>query len=198
MPTIFKIYLKADEGAVLRGRVTSADVPIDQVKNAVEYAKQYREAIASYAPFTRIDLTINSAGGLMDSALGLADALESFGRPVRVLITGNCHSAATMIAFNPCTESVHIVPGGSILVHMPKLSKYKNLNGVWSVVSRLGSASTIHLMQATYVSKTGHPRREVRGWMEESRRFTAQEAVDVGLADGIIEQWKWETGGDAP
>lgn len=194
MPNIFKLHLLKKPGGVLQARVDTATVKPNQVKNAVEYAKQYKEGMAPYAPFTRIDLLIDCAGGAVESALGLADALESFDRPVRVLITGQCSSAATLVAYNPRTESVSIVPGGYIVIHMPKIDRYTNRKGVWSVVSRLGNASTVHLMQATYASKTGRPRKTVREWMEQERRFNAQEAVDAGLADGIEQRWTWEKG----
>lgn len=192
MPSVFKINLLKKPGGALRVRVSSTTVKPNEVKNAFEYAKLFRAMIEPFAPITRIDLLIDCAGGAVESALGLSDALESLDRPVRVLITGQCASAATLVAYNPCTESVHIVPGGSILIHLPQIDRYKKQGGVWSVVSRLGNASTIHFMQATYASKTGQPRKTVRAWMEEGRRFTAQEAVAEHLADGIMQQWEWE------
>ena len=179
----FKLHLNKLPGGALQGRVTAAPAKGDRPSQ--DYAREFRAQLQAYAPFTRLDLLIDCAGGYVNSALGLSDAIDGFKRPVRVLITGLCWSAATLVAYTPQTVSVHIVPGGSVKVHMPKAEK-------GGLFARLSSGAVVKFMAKTYASKTGKPRKTVRAWMEEGKRFTAEEAVAERLADGIVAQWEWE------
>lgn len=196
MPSILKLSLKKLPGGVLQGRITSVPVSDPKaVKTGPEYAKMYRAALDQLMPIVRLDLIIDSPGGAVESAIGLADALDAIDRPIRVLIAGRCCSGATLpVYYCDNVESVSITPTGSIMVHMPKIERYSRKRGstIWNVVERMGNASTAHLFIGAYAARTKQHKRTIREWMENGTTFSPEQAVAAGLADRIVERHIWE------
>lgn len=190
MPSVLKLSMLRRPGGVVLGKLTSVPITPKQVRNGYDYAKQYRDGLERLMPFTRLDLVIDSSGGLVESACGLLDALEDLDRPVRVLIDGVCYSAATLVAV--CAKETCITPGSRIMIHTPRLASYKKAEGIWSPVTKLGNLATARTFSQAYHDKTGQPRQLIKEWMKAERTFTAQEAVDAGFCDRIMNRWEWE------
>lgn len=194
MPSVLKLSLMKKPGGVVQGRIISVSIKPDQVQNAYDYAKLYRAQLEALVPFVRLDLIIDSHGGLTESALGMLDVLEGLDRPIRVLIDGQCSSAATLIAFGAVVGEVCITPGSSVYVHLPKIGQYKREGGVWTVMRKLGTMSSLHLFAGTYAARSRQSKQVWKRYMEEGATFRAQEAISVGLCDRIMDRWIWEAG----
>lgn len=192
MPYVLKVSCMKRPGGAVQAKVTSIEIRPTQSKTAYEYAKKYREMFRSLMPFTRLDLIIDSNGGLTESACGLLDVLEELDRPIRVLIDGRCSSCATLVAFGAVVREACITPGSSVYVHMPKVAQYRREGGVWTVMRKLGSMSSYHLFAGTYAARSKQPKKVWKQYMQDGTTFKAQEAVDIGLCARITQRWEWE------
>lgn len=185
MPKELKWSLLKRPGGVVQATVTSVEKPPDKLlKNAYEYESRFRKELAAVYPFTRLDLIIDSNGGAVSSACGISAAVLAAKRPVRVLIDGECGSAATLVAYGTGGK-VYITPRSHIMIHMPKVVVCKRSGGIWSFFDKIGKTSTINYMLCLYRHKTRRPKAELRKMLRESRRFSSTEAVMMNFADAI-------------
>lgn len=192
MPSILKLTLRRQRDNIVQGRLTSVDVDMKQVLNGHEYSRRYLSGLRQVMPIARLDLIIDSPGGMAESAIGLVDALEELEIPVRVLIEGQCASAATLVAFSHVVNHVDISPVGSVYVHEPKLASYRRQNGVWQVAYKLGNLTTAALFTGTYAARTGKPKRVCKEWLKTGARFTAEQAVEAGFCERVVMRYQWE------
>lgn len=192
MPSVLKLSLLKKPGGVVQGRITSVSIKPNEAMNAFEYAKIYREQLEALMPMVRLDLIIDSRGGLAESACGLLDVLEDLDRPIRVLIDGQCSSAATLIAFGAVVGDVSITPNSYVYVHMPTVGRYKQEGGIWTAMKRLGTLTCAHLFMGTYAARSKQSKRIWKQYMVEGTTFKAPDAVAVGLCDRVLERWRWE------
>jgi len=166
--------------------INSGERPPDKLANSYTYENRFRKSLQKYGEIKKIDLIINSPGGVIDSAFGILAGLYDLKKcNGRVLIDNYAGSAATVVAFG-CKAPVYIVPTGRIKVHLPKAMVMANKGGIWTTYQKLSKLSTVNMITAVYRGKCHKKRSEIRKWMEESRCFTALEAMEAGLVDGVM------------
>ena len=187
----------------VRATVTSVDKPIEHMqRNRREYYERYRKYTkqSGVADADEVQVIINSPGGRVDSAIGITTALCMHKKPMRVLIDGTCCSAATLLLELPAP--VYITPYSKILLHSPMRMRYKReKDGTYNMVNaekyglRLVKA---YMTEAVRIrcKRTKHKvrKRTIREWIENGKWFSAQEAVEAGLCDGIMTRDEFERG----
>lgn len=181
--------------------ISSVGKPPNQVFRGRNARKEYyekfkRHLLAAGDDYQSAVIYINSQGGSIDSAYGMVCALHDVliaKINVTVLITGTCGSAATMIL--GCGWPVYIRPTARVYIHCGRRTKYRKTGGEWEEVGRRpGSRWNRAVLRDVYVrrirkwSKKKISRKQVKDWMNEGKWFSAEEAVEVGLCDGI---WKF-------
>jgi len=128
------------------------------------------------------DLTIylNSPGGLVFDAEGIASAIRARSGKTTVVIAGMAMSSATIIA---CAATECVISSGSIvMIHEPGVSLFAaNSDGLASAanIQRLVTDTYV----TAYVQKTGKPEAQIREWMKAETYFGPDEAVEAGFAD---------------
>ena len=173
--------------------ITSIDKDMRQVlKQPRDYYQKYREQIRAAGEIREVDVIINSPGGAVASAMGLTYALQDIPEG-RILINGFCGSAATLIAFGT-SDRVYITPDSRVYIHMPIRKVATRKDGKWTLPERIAKASTTNILLTAYRGKTHRRRHELRKWMEEGKRMTAQEAVELGFCDRIMTRAEFEKG----
>lgn len=188
----------------IRVTVTSVSKPVEKLMgNRREYYNRFMRHLQKAGEYEDIRIIINSTGGSLASACGMLQALGmagAKGKKMRILISGRCDSAATMLLKLPFP--VYITPTSSIYIHMPNNARYKKeKGGGFSMVSlkRMDKEAAVGAMEGAYIHRCKSngkkkKRKEIRAMMEEGRRFTPQAAVEYGLADGIMTAAEFEKG----
>lgn len=201
MPKELKWSILKRPGGVLQAMITSAEVPPDKLlRDACEYQRRYREALKQAGPFDRLDIIIDSPGGAISSAAGMtsaiAEAVKAYRASVRVLIDGQCSSAASQMIYELPFKGlkVYMTERSRILVHMPKAETWTRSGGSWSCVTKVAKYLTTCTMISVYKARTRQPRSVIRKWMQESKVFRPREAVEVGFADGIMTLAEFQRG----
>lgn len=143
-----------------------------------------------------LKLILKSPGGSVIEGFAMADMLAAHGAEVEIIGTGIVGSIATMIFAAGTKGKRKLTNNAFFMIHKPS-------SGIGGTADDLRSeAKILDTMDSRIVSnyvdliesneKLINGSREetaeqVRAWMAEEKWFSAQEAVVVGLADGIAE-----------
>ncbi len=169
---------------LLRDRIIFIGTPInDQVANLVVAQMLY---LQSEDPEKPISLYINCPGGVIYHGLAIYDTMRHVQAPVHTYAVGVTASMGTVLLASGDEghryalphATVHMHPaGGSAQGYAPDVEiQYKELKRVEDLLHRLLSRHT------------GQPVEQIAADFERDRFMTAQEAVDYGLVDTILQQ----------
>ena len=135
-------------------------------------------------PEQEITMYINSPGGEVDSGLALYDVMRAIRCPIRTVCTGTAASMAAILFLSGNQRDM--LPHSKVMIHDPLIS-----GGVGGSALKLDSIAK-NIMQtrqtiAEIISEhTGKSLEEVLSKTASDSYFDAKEAVEWGLADGII------------
>lgn len=131
-----------------------------------------------------VKVFLHSPGGYMDSGMMIYDAIQTAGLPVEVCCIGEAYSMAALI-LSCGTHGRYILPHGRVMLHEPMVSceiggKSSSLQAVSDALLRRKQE-----MNGLLAKHTGQSVETLSSITSAERFFTAQEAVEFGLADGI-------------
>ena len=136
-------------------------------------------------PQAEITMFINSPGGEVSSGLALYDVMQGLTCPIRTVCLGTAASmGAVLFAAGNQRE---ILPHGRVMIHDPLLS-----GGVGGSALKIQeiSANLLKVREETGRILARHTGKSLEEIFEKTARdawFTAEEAVEFGLADRIIQ-----------
>ena len=147
--------------------------------------KEFLDEFRAIPEDNELEISINSFGGSVYTALSIYALLKAHKGAITFRVDGTAMSAATIITSVPNAKVV--MPKGSMMMI------HKVSSGVW------GDADDMRKMAADmekleeniiniYAEKTGKDVEEIREKVNAESYFTAEEAVEFGLADEIDEQ----------
>lgn len=145
-------------------------------------AQQFAQELSGIKAGT-IHLRINSPGGDVWDARAMMTALRQHSAKVVAHIDGVAASAATMLAM--AADEVEITRGAEFMIHNAWTIALGNRNDFLLVAERLEKVDSEILND--YVARTGRERDELAGWMDAETWFSAEEAVENGFADRVVE-----------
>ena len=126
---------------------------------------------------------INSYGGDIYEGLAIMNALRSHDGEVTARVEGLAASAASIIAIGGA-DRVEMTTGAELMVHLPWVETPGNPDELRKTADDLDR--TARSMADLYAEKAGG---EPDVWLDMMRAetwFSAQEAVDAGLADAVV------------
>jgi ATP-dependent protease ClpP protease subunit len=150
----------------------------DEGVGAKQFAKDLREIKAS-----RIELHINSPGGFAFDGVTMYNALRDHDAFVAVTVDGMAASAASIIAM--AGDEVTMNRASEMMVHDASGLCYGQARDMEEMREFLDGISDD--IAAIYADRAGGTKAEWREIMHGETWFSAQEAVDAGLADRIVE-----------
>lgn len=130
-----------------------------------------------------IDVEINSPGGDVYDALAIYNALAQHEADVNVTITGLAASAASFIA--QAGDDVAIMRNAEMMIHDAVGLCVGNASDMGEMVENLNRASDN--IADIYAQRADGDKAKFRELMQAETWFNAQEAVDAGLADRVLD-----------
>lgn len=133
-------------------------------------------------PPTPIWLHIHSEGGDVFAGLAVADQIKQIKTPIYSIVEGFCASAGTLISL-ACTRR-YIQPSAFMLIHQ--------LSGIsWGTFEELKDDMHIRemlmdLLTQFYLERTKIPVEQISALLQRNSWFSAEQCVDLGLADEIL------------
>jgi ATP-dependent Clp protease protease subunit len=169
---------------LLRDRIIFIGTPInDQVANLVVAQLLYLQSEDAERP---ISLYINCPGGVIYHGLAIYDTMRHVQAPVHTYAVGVTASMGTVLLASGDAghryalphATVHMHPaGGSAQGYAPDVEiQYKELKRVEDLLHKLLS------------KHTGQTAEQIASDFERDRFMTAEEAVEYGLVDQILER----------
>lgn len=135
-----------------------------------------------------ITLLINSSGGNINQGLALCDAIELSTAPIRTIAIGTVASMATVIFASGAIGRREIYPSARIMMHDPRVvgnSGVITVNDALELGKNL--KETKELINKRISSRTGKTLEKVNEDSSYDHYFNAEEAIEYGLGDRIIE-----------
>lgn len=141
-----------------------------------------------------VKIRMNSGGGSAFEGATIGNLLSASPARVEVDILALSASAASIIAM--AADEIRIAENAVMMIH----DAWTSTNG--GVEEHEASAQLLRAINdgaaQTYARRSGKPAEEMRDLMAKETWFTAQEAVEIGLADKVVpgksiqQAWDWD------
>ncbi|WP_051814525.1 head maturation protease, ClpP-related [Streptomyces iakyrus] len=157
------------------------------------YAEDFdAELKAITAP--KLTVRVNSPGGSVTEGIAIASALRAHPAEITVRVDGIAASIASVIAM--AGDRVAMMPGSMIMVHEASglcLGDSRDMIKMGQVLDVISEN-----IAEMYAAKSGAPADEWRAKMLEETWLRAEEAVEQGLADEVVQPKKPQQGDSEP
>lgn len=132
-----------------------------------------------------VDMHIHSYGGAVLEGNALCNAIRNSPVPVDAYIDGVAASMASIVAL--AARKVYMSENAFLMIHAPSGC----VNGRGTAAEHTRMAKALAEMEKNFVkvltAKTGKDEKAVRAWLEGDNWFSAQQALEAGLIDGIVD-----------
>jgi ATP-dependent Clp protease protease subunit len=175
----FDIYSR-----LLNERIVFLGTPVDdQISNLIVAQLLHLE---SDDPDKDISLYINSPGGSIYAGLAIYDTMQFIKPDVTTICYGVAMSMGSLLLAGGAPEKRLALPNSRILIHQPSSGFEGQATDI-----EIHAKEVLDLrrrIDEIYAKHTGKPQDEVHDDMERDRFFKADEAVEYGLIDKVIDK----------
>jgi ATP-dependent Clp protease, protease subunit len=137
-------------------------------------------------PDKDISLYVNSPGGVVYAGLGIYDAIQYVRPDVQTICFGVAMSMGALLLAAGAEGKRLALPNSKILIHQPS-GGFQGKSADIDIHAREVIALRERIDEI-YSRHTGRSAEELHRDMERDRFFTAEEAVEYGLVDRVIER----------
>ena len=144
--------------------------------------------LESDQPDSPIEIYLNSPGGSVTASLAIYDTMQFIGSPVHTTCVGQAASSAALLLAGGTSGSRTVLPHVRVVLHQPSTGGQGALPDL-----ALQAKEIVRLraeMEAILAHHTGQSVERLREDTGRDLVLTAQEAVDYGLVDGILDSRK--------
>ncbi|HTD10324.1 MAG TPA: ATP-dependent Clp endopeptidase proteolytic subunit ClpP [Solirubrobacteraceae bacterium] len=174
----FDIYSR-----LLNERIIFLGTPIDdQVANLVVAQLLHLE---SEDPDKDISIYINSPGGSIYSGLAIYDTMNFVKPDIATMCVGVAMSMGSLLLAAGTKGKRAVLPNSRILIHQPSAGFEGQSTDIEIHAREI--LKVRESIDEIYAQHTGLSQEQVRKDMERDRFFTAEQAVEYGLVDRVLE-----------
>ena len=130
-----------------------------------------------------VDVHLHTNGGDVMEGTLVYNHIKGCGVPVNVYIDGVCCSMGTVVMM--AAAKVYMCENSYLMVHAPQGGCFGNATAMEKTAKSLRGIEKV--FKKIYAAKTGRNEEGVKDLLEGENWFTAQEAMDAKLIDGIVE-----------
>jgi ATP-dependent Clp protease, protease subunit len=174
----FDIYSR-----LLNERIIFLGSPIDdQVANLVVAQLLHLE---SDDPDKDISIYINSPGGSIYSGLAIYDTMQFVKPDIATMCVGVAMSMGSLLLAAGAKGKRALLPNSRVLIHQPSAGFEGQSTDIEIHAREI--LKVRERIDEIYAEHTGRPKEEVRNDMERDRFFNAEQALEYGLVDRVLE-----------
>jgi ATP-dependent Clp protease protease subunit len=144
--------------------------------------------LESDAPEKAITLYINSPGGSVTAGLAIYDTMSYIRSPVSTVCVGQAASMGSLLLCGGEKGKRFCLPNSSIMVHQPSGGYSGQASDIAihakEIIRVRGKLNEIYRKHMTKV----HTIDEIEKLMERDKFLSAEEALDMGIVDEILER----------
>jgi ATP-dependent Clp protease, protease subunit len=144
--------------------------------------------LESESPEVPISLYLNSPGGSVTAMFAIYDAMQFISSPVHTTCVGQAASAAAVLLAGGASGHRMVLPHARVVLHQPSGGGQGTLPDL-----ALQAKEIVRLraeMESVLARHTGRTADQLRADTDRDLVLDAQEAVDYGLVDGILDSRK--------
>ena len=131
-----------------------------------------------------VDMWISSPGGDVFAAAKIYNSITQYkGGQITAYVYGLCASAATVITM--AASKILMSPAALMLIHNPYTIAWGESEDMKKTAEQLDAVKETIIN--AYVQKTNITRDELSEYMNKEKAFDANEAMELGFVDGLIE-----------
>lgn len=147
--------------------------------------------LESEDPEKEISLYINSPGGSVSDGLGIIDTMNYIKCPVTTICIGMAASMGALLLTSGEKGKRFATPNAEILIHQPLIGG-QGISGQTTEIKIHADQmiKTRERINRIISTTTGKPIEQVEQDTERDHYMTAQEALEYGLIDGIMDKRK--------
>jgi ATP-dependent Clp protease protease subunit len=173
---------------LLEERIVFLGTPIDDISaNDVMAQFMYLEY---KDPDRDIVLYINSPGGSFSSMTAIYDTMQYVRCDVETTCLGQAGSSAAVLLAAGTPGKRSLLPGARVVIHQPALSEPVHGQASDLAIQAAELTRVRTRLEEMLVRHTGRSPEQVTTDIERDKIFTAQEALEYGLADRIVPSRK--------
>ncbi len=149
--------------------------------------------LESEDPEKEISFYINSPGGSVTDGLGIIDTMNYIKCPVTTICVGMAASMGALLLTSGTKGKRFALPNSEILIHQPLIGgQGGGISGQTTEIKIQADqmVKTRDRINKIISSTTGKPIDQVERDTERDHYMTAQEALEYGLIDGIMDKRK--------
>jgi ATP-dependent Clp protease, protease subunit len=144
--------------------------------------------LESVSPDLEISLYINSPGGSYSALTAIYDTMQFIRPDVATTCMGQASSAAAVLLAAGAPGRRAVLPHAKVLLHQPSSQAQGALP---DLAIQAKEVAMVRADVDQILSRhTGHPVAKIRADTDRNKTFTANEAVQYGLADMVISSRK--------
>ncbi|HXA54535.1 MAG TPA: ATP-dependent Clp protease proteolytic subunit [Solirubrobacteraceae bacterium] len=168
---------------LLSERIIFLGTPIeDQVANLVVAQLLHLEA---EDPEKDISIYINSPGGSIYSGLAIYDTMRFVKPDIATMCVGVAMSMGSLLLAGGTKGKRAALPNSRILIHQPSAGFEGQSTDIEIHAREI--LKVRERIDQLYAEHTGRAPEDVRADMERDRFFTAQQALEYGMIDRVLE-----------
>ena len=135
-----------------------------------------------------INLYINSPGGSVTAGLAVIDTMNFVPANVATYIIGQAASMGSLIACSGCKGKRYTLSHSKNLMHQPLLTGVLEGQATDLEIEAREMLRLRDIIYEIYAEETGQSSETIADDCERNKWLSAEEMVDYGLADKILEQ----------
>ena len=168
---------------LLKDRVIMLSGPIeDDMANSIVAQLLFLDAQDSTKD---IYLYINSPGGVVTSGMAIYDTMNFIKSDVQTIVIGMAASMASVLVSSGAKGKRFGLPHSQVLIHQPSGGAQGQQTEIEIAATEI--LKTRKMINEILAKNSGQPIEKINQDTERDHYLTAQEAVDYGLLDGIME-----------
>ena len=144
--------------------------------------------LESENPKKEISFYINSPGGIVWSGLAIYDTMQYISPEIMTICIGQAASAGSLLLTAGSKDMRFSLPNSRIMVHQPSAGFQGQATDIEIHAKEVLSLK--ERLNEIYSKHTGKKIEDIQQVMERDRYFSAEEAVEFGLIDKIVESRK--------
>lgn len=168
---------------LLRDRIIMLDGEVNQHSASLVVAQML--FLESEQPEKAINFYINSPGGSVTAGMSIYDTMQFIKSPVHTIVMGQAASMGSLLAMSGEKGHRYILPNARHMIHQPLGGASGQATDVEIQARELLRWKEVLL--TVYVRHTGRALDKLRHDMERDNFMTAEQSVEYGLADRIID-----------
>ena len=135
-----------------------------------------------------INLYINSPGGSVTAGLGVIDTMNYVPANIATYIIGQAASMGSLIACSGCKGKRYTLSHSKNLMHQPMLSGVLEGQATDLEIEAREMLRLRDIIYEIYAAETGQSLATIAEDCDRNKWLSAQQMVDYGLVDKILEQ----------